>query len=270
MESLWAGFALVVTGLFWLFFLKSPRIKVWMLLVASFFILLFFSIILMRFGIKMYVVLPYLVSSLTLLLASEVYRRFVTKVKTVFISYSNKDSDFARKLNNTLEKNRIITWIDLKMPPGKDLMRFIKESVRGSDHTVLVVSKNSLESDWVYKEFMETLIHEHVMETKKFLPVCIDTTVYGKDYQMKLVNDIVDRLKNVSRNISQLKEKSLSTENLEQEEKGLKDHQINLDKMLLNINNALAIDLSTDQKYNENISRLIKMIKDNKSDRAGS
>jgi CHASE2 domain-containing sensor protein len=270
LESLLMGLVFIVLGLLWLFFLKSPRIRSWMVFVFSFILFLAVAYVSLKSGTRLYILLPYLVFCLTMLAAAGFYRRLISGIKTVFISYSSKDLVFAQKLNGTLEKNDILTLIDFKMPPGKDLMRFVSESIRKSDYTVLVVSKNSLDSDWVYVEFMETMAHEHVMETRKFVPLCIDNGVFDKAYQMKLVNDLMARLDTVSQSIAKLKERNLSADNFETEEKRIKEHQVNLDKMLTNINSALAVDLSTDQKFDENIQRVIKLIKGKKSGNTGS
>jgi len=262
--SLLAGLFLVVAGLLWLFFIRSIRIKTWMFYPLAVAGMLIFSSLMIHAGWKVYVLLPLLVASKTFWFAGRIYRWQMSRIRTVFISYSSKDSDFARKLNDALERSGILTRIDFKMPAGKDLMQFIKESVRESHYTVLVVSKNSLDSEWVYAEFMETMIHQHAFETKKFLPVCIDTTVYDKDYQMRLIQDILGRLEAIAQGITQLRARSLSTESLEEEEKRLKEHQVNLDKMLSAINGALAIDLGDDEKFEKHLSRVVERIKGKK------
>jgi hypothetical protein len=82
-----------------------------------------------------------------------------------------------------------------------------------SDYTVLVVSKNSLDSDWVYVEFME--MRTNTWKRRNSAPVHRQRS-FDKSYQMKLVND---RWRgNAVLKHPEIKE-NLSVNNFEKEEK---------------------------------------------------
>lgn len=65
----------------------------------------------------------------------------------VFISYSRKDSDFARRLTNELEKRNQDVWIDWQdIPRGADWLNEIYSGIESADIFLLIVSQHSLTS----------------------------------------------------------------------------------------------------------------------------
>ena len=82
-------------------------------------------------------------------------------MKTVFISYSSKDKETAAKVKTVLEANGIDVTIDSEsLVPGRDIRAFIDKSIRETDVTLSIVSKNSLLSDWVAPETVDSLMAE--------------------------------------------------------------------------------------------------------------
>ncbi|CAI7975199.1 hypothetical protein FRAHR75_1730003 [Frankia sp. Hr75.2] len=70
----------------------------------------------------------------------------------VFLSYSTKDRDFARRLASDLERARLEVWLDehaLKV--GTDLSA-IESAIRSADCLVVVLSTGSIGSEWVERE----------------------------------------------------------------------------------------------------------------------
>jgi hypothetical protein len=73
----------------------------------------------------------------------------------VFLSYSRKNAEYARNLQHTLRKEDIHAWRDeINIPGGAEWERVIEASLTSMDAMVVVVSPESLASEWVRKESM--------------------------------------------------------------------------------------------------------------------
>lgn len=70
----------------------------------------------------------------------------------IFVSYSKKDRDFANKLADDLESAGFQVWIDRSIGGGENWRETIESSLKESKEVIIVVSPNSMESDWVRHE----------------------------------------------------------------------------------------------------------------------
>ena len=85
------------------------------------------------------------------------------KKKTVFISYSTKDKEIAAKVKAALEERGIEVTIDREsMRAGGNIRDFIDNSIRNTEVTLSIVSENSLASDWVAFESVESFAAEKI------------------------------------------------------------------------------------------------------------
>lgn len=95
-----------------------------------------------------------------------------------FISYSSKDEEFAKRLYNDLQSEGVRCWFapeDLKI--GDRFRVRIDEAVRLYDKLLLVLSENSVASQWVEKE-VETAFEKEAEQGKTVLfPVQLDDAV---------------------------------------------------------------------------------------------
>src|SRR6266446_1234945 len=70
-----------------------------------------------------------------------------------FISFSNKDAEFAKRLYADLQSSHIRCWFALEdLRIGDKFRREIDEAIRVYDKLLLVLSKDSVKSAWVEKE----------------------------------------------------------------------------------------------------------------------
>ncbi|HIE25277.1 MAG TPA: toll/interleukin-1 receptor domain-containing protein, partial [Anaerolineales bacterium] len=91
--------------------------------------------------------------------------------RNIFLSYSRKDKDFAKKVAEDLEEAGHDVWWDITDIDGGDRWaKEIQEGLNQSQILVLIVSSNSVVSEWVEKEFLYAssrnmkivpLIYEH-------------------------------------------------------------------------------------------------------------
>jgi hypothetical protein len=92
-------------------------------------------------------------------------------MQKVFISYSRKDIDFARKLAGDLENAGYDVWWDITdLQGGDDWVRNIPDAIANSQFVMVVLSPNSIESEWVKKEYTQALTLK-----KKIIPIMFES-----------------------------------------------------------------------------------------------
>lgn len=73
--------------------------------------------------------------------------------KKVFFSYAREDSEFTKQLAASLEDRGHSTWIDTaRLRGGDDYQAVIAEEIPHSDVFIPILSRHSVESEWVAKE----------------------------------------------------------------------------------------------------------------------
>ncbi len=76
----------------------------------------------------------------------------MTKNK-IFISHSSKDKEFVKALRESLEIQKLATWIDSReLAPGDELEPEIKQAIEQARAFIVVLSINAFNSPWVLKE----------------------------------------------------------------------------------------------------------------------
>src|SRR5512144_1786466 len=104
-------------------------------------------------------------------------------MEKIFISYSRKDISFVRKLAGDLEKAGYDVWWDLTdLQGGDDWPRAIPAAIEASQSVIIVLSPNSMLSDWVEKEYTYALgLHKKVipiMLARSNVPFALNTINY--------------------------------------------------------------------------------------------
>src|SRR5512145_47700 len=90
-------------------------------------------------------------------------------MQRVFISYSRKDIDFARKLADDLNKAGFEVWWDISdLKGGDEWVRVIPSAIEASQYFIILLSPDSAISQWVEKEYLHAL-----KLSKKVVPVMI-------------------------------------------------------------------------------------------------
>lgn len=97
-----------------------------------------------------------------------------------FISYSSKDEDFATRLHADLQSKGVRVWFaphDMRV--GAKLRPAIDESIAVYDKLLLVLSGNSVGSQWVEQEVETALAKEREQKREVLFPVRLDDVVLG-------------------------------------------------------------------------------------------
>ncbi len=99
-----------------------------------------------------------------------------------FIRYSSKDEAFAERLHADLQQKGVRCWFapeDMKI--GEKIRRTIDQSIRVHDKLLIILSENSMQSDWVEDE-AETAIEEEKKRGETVLfPIRLDEAVMDTD-----------------------------------------------------------------------------------------
>ncbi|NJL95457.1 MAG: toll/interleukin-1 receptor domain-containing protein [Anaerolineae bacterium] len=89
------------------------------------------------------------------------------KQNEVFISYSRRDKEFVRTLDEALQVRGLDAWIDWEdIPPNADWMQEIKEGIEAADSMIFVISPDSLNSKVCCEEVEHALQHN-----KRLIPI---------------------------------------------------------------------------------------------------
>lgn len=111
----------------------------------------------------------------------------------VFLSHSNKDKSFVRKLAADLRANGHTVWIDeAEINVGDSLIGKIRDGLDNVDYVAAVLSKNSIESEWVKKE-LEIASNREIEEKRVIvLPLLIDKVELPGFLKGKFYADFTD------------------------------------------------------------------------------
>jgi len=95
-----------------------------------------------------------------------------------FISYSSQDDDFARRLHSDLQSNKVRVWFapeDMKI--GDKILERLDHSIRIHDKLLLVLSEQSIDSDWVEDEVTTAFEEERRRKKTVLFPIRLDNAV---------------------------------------------------------------------------------------------
>ena len=122
----------------------------------------------------------------------------------IFISHSSKDKPFALKLANDLKAFAAHVWVDIwELRVGDSLKQRIKKALHENDFLSIILSPNSVVSEWVKFELSEALIKELDEEKVFVLPILfrdcrIPKSIKDKkyaDFRRKYDKGLLDLLK---------------------------------------------------------------------------
>jgi hypothetical protein len=95
-----------------------------------------------------------------------------------FISYSWKDKPFAAKLHDDLVEIGVRCWLDeYRLRPGDRIAESIDTAIRIQDKILLVLSKNSIESQWIKWEIRRAMELEDARKKTLLFPLMLDNAI---------------------------------------------------------------------------------------------
>lgn len=127
------------------------------------------------------------------LIENEIYNRFENylefnkqKNKKVFLSHSSADKSIVISIALDLQEKGISTWLDaFDILPGESIMTKINDGIEECNLALLFLSKNSVKSNWVTKEW-ETMLWDEINSGKvKIIPIKLEECEIPKILQSK-------------------------------------------------------------------------------------
>jgi hypothetical protein len=95
-----------------------------------------------------------------------------------FISHSSKDKDFADRIYADLQNNGVRCWFaPHDLPIGAKTWDAIDEAIKLRDKLLLILSNDSIESDWVEDEVQKAFAEERERKHPILFPLRIDDAV---------------------------------------------------------------------------------------------
>ena len=94
------------------------------------------------------------------------------RLYSVFISYSHQDEDFAKRLHDTLQGKGVRCWFaPHDIQGGKKIHEQIDEAIRVYDKLLLILSEDSMNSEWVKTELANARQHEIDENRRMLFPI---------------------------------------------------------------------------------------------------
>lgn len=108
----------------------------------------------------------------------------------VFLSYSIQDKKFAQLLTTDLRKEGIKVWLaDEQVRVGDNITDTIRDGITSSLWIIIILSKNSLQSDFIKEELSYAIQEEHKRNRPFILPALIDDSILPTQLQDKQYAD---------------------------------------------------------------------------------
>jgi hypothetical protein len=95
-------------------------------------------------------------------------------LKDLFISHSHADKTFVRQLASDCEANNLTVWVDeAELLIGDSLIQTIQNAIDSTKFFLVVISVNSVDSNWVQRELEQAMEMELSSKTVKVLPLVL-------------------------------------------------------------------------------------------------
>ncbi len=119
----------------------------------------------------------------------------------VFISHSSDDKKFVRTLKDDLVANGIDCWLDEdQLEIGDSLIQKLESAINESTHFIIILSPNSVSSEWVRLELSKANLLKDASVLKKIIPIKYRECEMPKDLIGLLYGDLSNVAVQVSGN----------------------------------------------------------------------
>lgn len=98
----------------------------------------------------------------------------------LFLSYSHHDQEFTQRLYNDLQNHGVRCWFHAHYlyPP---IVQEIKETIDIPEKLLLILSANTLTSDWIQQEVESAFYKEAMTQQEILFPLCLDDSILECD-----------------------------------------------------------------------------------------
>lgn len=96
-------------------------------------------------------------------------------MSSIFLSHSSEDKPFVRELATRLKRSGIRVWLDeAEMKIGDSLMERIGQAIDEADFVGVVLSRSSINSEWVQRELQVAMQKEFGQRRVVVLPLLLE------------------------------------------------------------------------------------------------
>ena len=96
-------------------------------------------------------------------------------MSSIFLSHNHCDKPFARRLARDLERLDIRVWLDeAEIKIGDSLIEKIRDGIDRMEYLGVILTKNSINSEWVKKELDIAMNQEIGGKRVKVLPLLLE------------------------------------------------------------------------------------------------
>lgn len=133
----------------------------------------------------------------------------------VFISYAYEDRNYADLISNKLREAGHNVWYDAwTLNVGDNIVEKINDGLKDIDAFIVIISKHSLGSNWVSKEYSLIAFSEIHSKKRRIIPILIDQSTIPQYLDNDGYIDLtVDRESGLMRLLKSLKDNSLLLSN---------------------------------------------------------
>ncbi len=115
-------------------------------------------------------------------------------MSSVFLSHNSKDKPWVRELARKLTSDGVLVWLDeAELNIGDSLIEKISAGISDMKYVAAVISKNSIESNWVQKEISLAMSKELSGRRVTVLPLLIDRCTLPSSLADKLYADFTQK-----------------------------------------------------------------------------
>jgi len=98
----------------------------------------------------------------------------------LFLSYSHYDEEFAQRLYNDLQNQGVRCWFCAHyLYPS--IVQEIREAIDPPEKLLLILSTNTIASDWIQQEVESALDKEGIIHKEVIYPLCLDNSILECD-----------------------------------------------------------------------------------------
>ena len=113
------------------------------------------------------------------------------QINPLFISYSHGDTAFVDKMDKALTNKGVRFWRDTHDMVAGRMEKQVDRGIRQNPTVLLVLSKNSLQSDWVEHEVNEARKTEKELGRDVLCPVALDDSWKSSKWEERIIEQIM-------------------------------------------------------------------------------
>jgi len=114
------------------------------------------------------------------------------QISPLFISYSHQDKPFVDKMDTVLTEKGVRFWRDIHDATAGRLETQIDRAIRQNPTVLLVLSKNSIKSDWVEHEVRTARELEKELGRDALCPIALDDSWKSSPWPKRVIEQVME------------------------------------------------------------------------------